>query len=86
MIEIYTKPTCPYCINAKTLLAKKNLEFTEYNINDKSRLRKEMITRSSGGTTVPQIFIHNQHIGGCDELYALEHTNKLNSLYLEDRA
>ena len=80
MIEIYTKPTCPYCINAKALLSKKDVTFTEYNISDRPELRKEMMDRASGGTTVPQIFINNQHIGGCDDLYALEDANKLNPL------
>ncbi|WHN66243.1 glutaredoxin 3 [Cysteiniphilum sp. QT6929] len=80
MIEIYTKPTCPYCINAKALLSKKGATFTEYNISDKPQLREEMIKRASGRTTVPQIFINNQHIGGCDDLYALEDANKLNPL------
>ncbi|MDA0910213.1 MAG: glutaredoxin 3 [Proteobacteria bacterium] len=80
MIEIYTKPTCPYCINAKTLLNKKGVTFTEYNISDKPKLREEMIKRAAGRTTVPQIFIDNQHIGGCDDLYALEDANKLNPL------
>ncbi|WP_440994444.1 glutaredoxin 3 [Cysteiniphilum litorale] len=79
MIEIYTKPTCPYCINAKALLSKKGATFTEYNISDKPQLREEMIKRA-GRTTVPQIFINNQHIGGCDDLYALEDSNKLNPL------
>lgn len=80
MIEIYTKPTCPYCINAKALLSKKGATFTEYNISDKPQLREEMIKRAAGRTTVPQIFIDNQHIGGCDDLYALEDANKLNPL------
>ncbi|GGF94646.1 MULTISPECIES: glutaredoxin 3 [Cysteiniphilum] len=79
MIEIYTKPTCPYCINAKALLNKKGVTFTEYNISDKPQLREEMIKRA-GRTSVPQIFIDNQHIGGCDDLYALEDANKLNPL------
>ncbi|WP_151193197.1 glutaredoxin 3 [Cysteiniphilum sp. JM-1] len=80
MIEIYTKPTCPYCINAKALLSKKGVTFAEYNISDKPQLREEMIKRAAGRTTVPQIFINNQHIGGCDDLYALEDANKLNPL------
>ncbi len=80
MIEIYTKPTCPYCINAKALLSTKDVTFTEYNISDRPELREEMINRASGRSTVPQIFINNQHIGGCDDLYALEDANKLNPL------
>ncbi|WP_119329580.1 glutaredoxin 3 [Cysteiniphilum halobium] len=80
MIEIYTKPTCPYCINAKALLREKGVTFTEYNIIDKPELREKMIKRALGHTTVPQIFINDQHIGGCDDLYALENANKLNPL------
>ncbi|WP_440615257.1 glutaredoxin 3 [Cysteiniphilum sp. 6C5] len=80
MIEIYTKPTCPYCINAKGLLSDKGVIFTEYNIINKPELRDEMIERAKGRTTVPQIFINNQHIGGCDDLYALEDANELDPL------
>lgn len=80
MIEVYTKPTCPYCINAKRLLSDKGVTFTEHNIINKPQLRDEMIERAKGRTTVPQIFINNQHIGGCDDLYALEDANKLNPL------
>lgn len=80
MIEIYTKPTCPYCIKAKALLSDKGMTFTESSISDKPELREEMIKRAAGRTTAPQIFINNQHIGGCDDLYALENANKLNPL------
>ena len=80
MIEIYTKPTCPYCINAKALLKDKGVTFTEYDISENPELRTKMITHALGRTTVPQIFINNQHIGGCDDLYALEDANKLNPL------
>ena len=80
MIEIYTKPTCPYCIKAKALLSEKGVTVTEYNISDKPELREQMINRASRRTSVPQIFINNQHIGGCDDLYALEDANKLDQL------
>ncbi|WP_116964129.1 glutaredoxin 3 [Fastidiosibacter lacustris] len=80
MIEIYTKPTCPYCIDAKALLTQKRVDFIEYDINARPELRHKMIDRASGRTTVPQIFINNQHIGGCDDLYALERQHKLDAL------
>lgn len=80
MIEIYTKLTWPYCINAKALLNQKDVTFIEHNIYANSALSKEMINRYSGYTPVPQIFINNQHISGCDDLYALAYVNKLNPL------
>lgn len=80
MIEIYTKPHCPYCINAKKLFVQKNINFVEYDVNSNHELRNQMIKRANGLTTVPQIFINNLHIGGSDDLYALEHANKLDLL------
>lgn len=70
-IEIYYRPTCPYCIKALKLLDDKKLKYTKYDITDNDKLRREMITRSGGGFTVPQLFFDNRHIGGCSELYAL---------------
>ena len=79
-IVIYTKDYCSYCARAKGLLTKKQQNFTEYNIGAKPELRAEMLSRSNGRSTVPQIFINGQHIGGCDDLYALEDQGKLNEL------
>lgn len=79
-VEIYTKATCSFCHHAKRLLAKKNVSFREISIDGDAQLRAKMIARSNGSTTVPQIFINNQHIGGCDDLYALEQNNKLDPL------
>lgn len=78
-VEIYTKGYCPYCHRAKALLDKKGVAFTEYRIDQEPDLRDEMITRANGGFTVPQIFINDQHIGGCDDMYALESSNKLDN-------
>ena len=70
-IEIYTKATCPFCIRAKALLNSKGVTFNELPIDGDAAKREDMIQRS-GRTTVPQIFIDAQHIGGCDDLYALD--------------
>ncbi|WP_439214408.1 glutaredoxin 3 [Duffyella gerundensis] len=78
-IEIYTKATCPFCHRAKALLEQKGAAFQEIPIDGDADKREEMIKRS-GRTTVPQIFIDAQHIGGCDDLYALDGRNGLNSL------
>ncbi|RUR09280.1 glutaredoxin 3 [Legionella sp. km772] len=79
-IIIYSKDYCPYCTRAKELLLKKNQRYTEFNIGKHPELRTEMISKSRGRTTVPQIFINGQHIGGCDDLYALEDQGKLDEL------
>lgn len=78
-IEIYTKPYCPYCERAKTLFGKKNVEFTEIVASSDVELRREMNERS-GRNTFPQIFIDGLHIGGCDDLMALESRGGLDSL------
>ncbi|OON38441.1 glutaredoxin 3 [Izhakiella australiensis] len=70
-VEIYTKATCPFCHRAKALLSQKGVTYQEIPIDGDADKRDEMITRS-GRTTVPQIFIDAQHIGGCDDLYALD--------------
>ena len=70
-IEIYTKATCPFCHRAKALLHSKGAAFSEIAIDGDNVKREAMIARS-GRTTVPQIFINNQHIGGCDDLHALD--------------
>jgi len=79
-VEIYTTPYCPYCAWARELLSKKNIVFKDFDISGNAQLRAEMIQRANGGTTVPQIFIGEMHVGGCDELYALEDDGKLDPL------
>lgn len=79
-VEIYTKVMCPYCMRAKALLTQKQVEFKEIKIDSNPDLRETMIERAQGGFTVPQIFIDDTHVGGCDDLFALEAQNKLNSL------
>ena len=78
-VEIYTKATCPYCHRAKALLTQKGVAFEEIPIDVDANKREEMIKRS-GRTTVPQIFIDAQHIGGCDDLYALDSRGGLDPL------
>ena len=81
-IEIYTWQSCPFCIRAKNLLNKKNIQFTEYKIDGDEAAREEMSLRASGRRSLPQIFINNEGIGGCDDLYELEKENKLDNLLL----
>ena len=81
-IEIYTWQYCPFCIKAKTLLNKKNIQFTEYKIDGDEAAREEMSLRASGRRSLPQIFINDEGIGGCDDLYELEEENKLDNLLL----
>jgi len=79
-VEIYTWQYCPFCIRAKSLLKKKNINFTEYKIDGDEDARALMIKRADGRRTLPQIFIDNEGIGGCDDLYTLENENKLDAL------
>ena len=79
-VEIYTWQYCPFCIRAKSLLKKKNINFTEYKIDGNEDARELMIERADGRRTLPQIFIDNEGIGGCDDLYTLENENKLDAL------
>ncbi len=81
-ITIYTKYHCPYCVKAKTLLKQKGVEssITEIDITHDETLQMQMIQKSGGKRTVPQIFIGDAHIGGCDDLYALNNAGKLDSL------
>jgi len=77
-IEMYSSSWCPYCVRAKALFDKKGLSFVEYNIETDPERRQEMLKRSHGARTVPQIFINDRHVvGGCDGLYALERRNEL---------
>ena len=79
-IEIYTWQYCPFCIKAKNLLNKKNIQFTEYKIDGDEAAREEMSLRASGRRSLPQIFINDEGIGGCDDIYQLEKENKLDNL------
>ena len=79
MVEIYTTLVCPYCVRAKALLTRKKVHFTEIRVDLDDAQKDTMITRS-GRRTVPQIFINNHSIGGCDDLYALEAAGKLDAL------
>ena len=79
-VTIYTKPYCPYCIRAVSLLEKKGVEFTEIEAAFEPEKRQEMIQRSNGRATFPQIFIGDQHVGGCDDMMALEYDGKLDAL------
>jgi glutaredoxin 3 len=79
-VEIYTKGYCPYCHRAKALLGEKGVDYVEFRVDQQPELRDEMIKRDSGGYTVPQIFIDGTHVGGCDDMYALESNNKLDTL------
>ena len=78
-VEIYVKTFCPYCYRAEQLLQSKGVEFETYLLDSPER-RHEMIERANGRTTVPQIFINEQHVGGCDDLYALDRAGKLEQL------
>ena len=81
-VEIYTWQYCPFCIKAKTLLNQKNIEFTEYKIDGDETARDQMSLRANGRRSVPQIFINDKGIGGCDDLYELEKENKLDNLLI----
>jgi len=80
LVEIYTRPGCGYCSAAKSLLTRKNAAFTEFDVAVDPSWRAEMDQRANGGATFPQIFIDKQHVGGCDELYALDREGKLDGL------
>jgi len=79
-VEIYTRDYCYYCYSAKNLLNRKGISFTEIDITGRPERRVEMIDRADGRTTVPQIFIGNKHVGGCDDLHALEAAGRLDAL------
>lgn len=79
-IDIYTKAYCPFCMRALSLLEAKGVAFNQIKIDQNPELRAPMIERANGGYTVPQIFIGDFHVGGCDELMALERANKLDPL------
>jgi glutaredoxin 3 len=81
-VTMYTKDYCPYCVKAKTLLKRKGVEssITEIDITRDEKLQQEMLSKSNGKRTVPQIFIGDVHVGGCDDLYALDAAGKLDDL------
>ncbi|WP_299281553.1 glutaredoxin 3 [uncultured Tateyamaria sp.] len=79
-VELYTSPLCGFCHSAKKLLKDKGVTFSEVNVLAQPGRKAEMIKRANGGRTVPQIFIGDTHVGGCDDLYALERAGKLDSL------
>ena len=79
-VEIYTSQLCGFCHAAKRLLTSKNIAFDETDVGRDPNKKGEMISRANGGRTVPQIFINDQHVGGCDDLYELERAGKLDAL------
>ncbi|HKS17658.1 MAG TPA: glutaredoxin 3 [Bradyrhizobium sp.] len=85
-IEIYTRPGCGYCSAAKSLLTRKNAAFIELSVATDPALRQAMWDRAGVGSTFPQIFIGATHVGGCDELYALDRAGKLDALLAGEKA
>ena len=79
-VTIYTRPFCGYCAHALSVLKDKGADFTEIEAGMDANLRQEMVARSGGGTTFPQIFIGDQHIGGCDAMMALDAAGKLDGM------
>ncbi len=79
-IEIYTWSRCPFCIRAKALLDRKGVEYSEYCIDGDEEARDKMAQRANGKRSLPQIFINDRHIGGCDDLYYLESNGELDPL------
>jgi len=79
-VEVYTTPYCPYCVAAKDLLRRKGVDFVEINVASDRDLRAKMVARAGGRMTVPQIFIGETHVGGCDDLYALDGEGGLDPL------
>ncbi len=85
-IEIYTRPGCGYCGAAKSLLTRKKAVFTELDVAIDPTLRQQMWDRTGTGSTFPQIFIGETHVGGCEELYALDREGKLDSMLAGEKA
>ncbi len=83
-VEIYTTRWCPYCYQAKALLKRKGVSFSEIDVGRDWERRAEMVQRANGRSTVPQIFIGAAHVGGCDELHALEDEGKLDALLADE--
>jgi glutaredoxin 3 len=80
VVEVYSKAYCPFCVRAKALLEQKSVVYKEIKIDENPELRPEMISRSHGSTTVPQVFINDVHVGGCDDLFALHASDQLDTL------
>jgi glutaredoxin 3 len=80
LVTIYSGPHCPYCTRAKALLQRKNVAYQEFDVKNDPEKLNEMLERSNGRKTIPQIFIDDRHIGGCDDLYALNEAGKLDDL------
>jgi glutaredoxin 3 len=85
-VEIYTRPGCGYCTAAKSLLTRKKAAFTEFDVAKDATLRQQMWDRAGAGSTFPQIFIGETHVGGCDELYALDREGKLDAMLTAEQA
>ncbi|PID99803.1 MAG: glutaredoxin 3 [Acidobacteria bacterium] len=79
-IELYSSTRCPYCVKAKALLDEKGVSYQLIDITDDDEARKDLVAKANGLRTVPQIFIDERHIGGCDDLYALERAGELDAL------
>ncbi len=79
-VIIYTKSYCPYCVKAKNLLEQKGVQYKEVDVQSDDNALQEMLAKSNGRKTVPQIFIGDVHVGGCDDLYKLDSENKLDAL------
>jgi len=78
-VELYTTMWCPFCARARALLERKGVAYTNIDLDEEPNRRDEMVRRSGGRRTVPQIFIDGEHIGGCDDMMALEHAGKLDA-------
>ncbi|MEK9732384.1 MAG: glutaredoxin 3 [Pelagibacteraceae bacterium] len=79
-IDIYTTPYCPFCIRAKKLLKDKNINFNEIDLSENPEKFEEMINKSNGAKTVPQIFVNDTHIGDCDQIHELENKGELDKI------
>ena len=84
-VTIYTRPMCPYCVRAISLLKQKGVDFEEIDAGFDPEKKKEMVQRANGARTFPQIFVGDEHIGGCDEMLALDRSGKLDPM-LSDAA
>lgn len=85
-VTIYTRPLCPYCVRAVSLLKKKNVGFEEIDAGFNAAKKQEMIQKANGARTFPQIFVGDVHVGGCDEMMAMERAGKLDDLLREQGA
>jgi glutaredoxin 3 len=79
-VEIYTWSTCPFCVKAKRLLDGKGVSYTEYCLDGDEAGRQKMAARSAGRKSVPQVFVNDQHLGGCDDIHALDRSGELDKL------